>query len=69
MPNPKSADVKKSYEELAHELDSVIANLQRDELDVDEALKNYQRGLELTKILENYLNKAESQIKKIKAQT
>jgi exodeoxyribonuclease VII small subunit len=56
-----------NYQELKAELDSIMLELQREDLDVDEALKHYQRGLELVQALENYLKTAENKIKTLKA--
>jgi len=56
-----------SYEALKSELDQVMAELQREELDIDTALKHYQRGLELVKQLEAYLKTAENTVKELKA--
>ncbi len=56
-----------NYQQLRDELDAVLAELQRDDLDVDKALEHYQRGLELVKQLEQYLNGAENKVRDIKA--
>lgn len=56
-----------TYEELNLELEAVLADLQREDLDVDEALARYERGLELVKQLENYLKTAENKVQKLKA--
>jgi exodeoxyribonuclease VII small subunit len=58
---------KPDYETLTTELDTVLAALQRDDLGVDEALKHYQRGLELVRQLEDYLESAENTITELKA--
>jgi exodeoxyribonuclease VII small subunit len=58
---------KFSYRELKDELDEVLSNLQREDLDIDEALKLYKRGQELIKDLEEYLKSAENTVKEIKA--
>lgn len=58
---------KPNYEALKSELDEVMIALQHTELDVDEALKNYQRGLELVRELEAYLETAENSVKELKA--
>ncbi len=55
-----------TYQELKTELDGVMAELQRDDLDVDTALKHYERGLELVAALETYLKTAETKVKKLK---
>jgi exodeoxyribonuclease VII small subunit len=57
---------KPNYQELRDELDTVLAELQRDDLDVDKALEYYQRGLELARQLEKHLNGAENKITEIK---
>ncbi len=62
--------VKKSeqtYVELKIELDDVLETLQQDDISVDDALKNYERGMELVKQLESTLKDAENKITKIKA--
>lgn len=58
---------KPTYETLKTELDSIMLELQRENLDVDSALKHYQRGLELIQQLEDYLQTAENQVKELKA--
>ena len=62
-----SGKTKPNYEALQSELDKVLAELQRTDLDVDAALKLYQRGLELIEQLEQYLQTAENTVKEIKA--
>ena len=56
-----------TYEALKTELDTILAELQREDLDVDTALKHYQRGLELVRQLEKYLAKAENKVTELKA--
>ena len=63
----KSKIATPSYQTLKAELDTVLSELQREDLDVDQALKHYQQGLELVKQLENYLQGAENQVKQLKA--
>lgn len=58
---------KSDYQTLQAELDEILAELQRDDLDVDTALKHYQRGLELTKKIEQYLKTAENKITRLQA--
>lgn len=54
------AKVKPNYRELMDELTGVLAAMQDDGLDVDEALKKYERGQELIKELTAYLEAAEN---------
>ena len=65
MAKAKKDDV--SYEALSAELDEVMLALQREDLDVDQALGYYQRGLELVQELEKYLKTAENQVKELRA--
>lgn len=58
---------KPSYDHLKSELDSIMLELQREDLDVDQALKYYQRGLELVRQLEDYLKTAENTVTELKA--
>jgi exodeoxyribonuclease VII small subunit len=55
------------YQALKSELDGIMQALQQEDLDVDQALKHYERGLELVKILENYLKTAENRVSELKA--
>ena len=44
-----------------------MLELQREDLDVDAALKYYERGLELVRQLEQYLKTAENRVVQLKA--
>jgi exodeoxyribonuclease VII small subunit len=55
------------YSTLKAELDQVMAELQREDLAVDAALKYYERGLELVHQLEQYLQTAENRVVQLKA--
>jgi exodeoxyribonuclease VII small subunit len=56
----------KNYRDLKAELDTIMAELQRDDLDVDAALKHYKRGQELIKQLETYLKTAENTLSELR---
>ena len=56
-----------SYESLNDELENIMSELQDESLDIDLALKHYQRGLELVKSLEDYLKNSENKINELKA--
>lgn len=64
----KAKPPKPNYQELKAELEAVMIKLQAEDLDVDEALILYQRGLELVKQLDDYLKTAENTIKELKTQ-
>lgn len=55
------------YQKLKGELDSILDELQRSDLDIDQALKSYERGLQLIKELEIYLADAENTVRELKA--
>lgn len=58
---------KPTYAELKTELDELLDTLQQENISVDEALKSYERGMELIRLLEATLNEAENKIIKLKA--
>jgi len=55
------------YQALQTELDEILSALQRETTDVDAALKQYARGLEIIKQLEDYLQTAENTVRELKA--
>ena len=61
------AKPKLNYQQLQTELDEIVVALQQDDLDVDAAVKQYQRGLEIVKQLEDRLSVAENTITELKA--
>jgi exodeoxyribonuclease VII small subunit len=56
-----------NYQELQEELDSILADLQRDDIDVDAAMKQYERGLTIVQKLETHLKTAENTITELHA--
>lgn len=58
---------KKSYRDMSEELESILAELQAGELDIEEAIKRYERGMGLTNAMERYLQDAETKITELKA--
>ncbi len=56
-----------NYQELSAELDTILAQLQADDIDVDAAIKLYERGIEISKSLESYLKTAQNKVTKLKA--
>lgn len=61
------AGKKTDYKSLSTELDDILARLQSAELNVDEAVDLYERGMKIAKELEAYLKEAENKVTKIKA--
>ncbi|MFI5270750.1 MAG: exodeoxyribonuclease VII small subunit [Candidatus Saccharimonadales bacterium] len=63
--NKKTKEEESSYSELKKELNDVLERLQSDNLDIDEAMELYERGLEVITILSTQLKEAENTIKKL----
>jgi exodeoxyribonuclease VII small subunit len=57
----------KSYAELADELQAIITWFEADTFDVDQAVKQYERGLEVVRQLEQYLGAAENTVQELTA--
>ena len=55
------------YRSLQAALDAVLSDLQRDDIDIDQATQLYEKGLGLVKDIQAYLSQAENQISKLKA--
>ena len=51
---------------MSDELDEIVTSLQTDDVDVDEAIKRYDRGMAIVKELEAYINEAENKITRVK---
>jgi exodeoxyribonuclease VII small subunit len=63
MPTDKKVD----YSALNDELESILNLLQDGDLDVDDAMAKYERGLALVGLLEKQLEQAQNKITKLKA--
>jgi exodeoxyribonuclease VII small subunit len=55
------------YRTLSGQLDTLLATLQRSDIQVDEAMKLYEEGLGLIKKLEEHLEQAENELVTLKA--
>ena len=55
---------KKNFEELLKELENVVKSLENKEISLDEAVKKYQLGLDLSKECYKLLSEAEEVIVK-----
>lgn len=58
------ADTKESYKNLKSQLDDVLAQLQDESLDIDEAVILHEKGQKLIDQLEKYLDGTSAKIKK-----
>jgi exodeoxyribonuclease VII small subunit len=62
-----SKQTQPSYQALSAELNETLAALQQDDVDIDSALKYYQRGLILIEQLKKYLETAENNVEQLHA--
>lgn len=60
---------KPTYQQLSQELDTILAQLQSGDLDIDEALIAYDKGQKIIKQLQAHLDAAENKVKKVSTQT
>jgi exodeoxyribonuclease VII small subunit len=56
---PKQLD----FESAMTELESLITQMEQDDLSLDAALKNFEKGISLTRVCQSSLNNAEQRIK------
>ncbi len=59
-------DQKIDFKTLNNELDQILDDLERPEIDVDKMIAKYARGVEIVTILSRYLKESENKIKKVK---
>jgi exodeoxyribonuclease VII small subunit len=55
-----------NYQAAKTELDTIMEQLQLEELDIEAATAKYERGLQLVAELEQFLNEAENKITELK---
>lgn len=58
---------KQNYKQLSAELDQVMSQLEGGDVDIDDAVKCYERGLTIVRELEAHLRKAENKVVELKA--
>lgn len=51
-----------SYEEAINELEKIVSELENEQLSLDESVKKFERGVELSKYCNELLEKAEKNI-------
>jgi exodeoxyribonuclease VII small subunit len=56
---------KKSYSSLNQQLEDLMEELQSDNLDLDEAMNNYEKAMITLKEIEDHINHAENKFQKI----
>ena len=56
----------KRFEELLEELEATVAKLESDDLDLEEAIRAFERGMELSRQCHARLDEAERKVKLLK---
>lgn len=56
---------KKSYKELQEELNTIISELQSEEIDIDEAVIKFEQATKIIKQIKQYLDTAENTLKRV----
>lgn len=56
-----------NYQDLKTELDTILLELQTEDIDVDQTVAKYKRGLELVEKLESQIKDAENNITELQA--
>lgn len=59
----KQTESPQSFENAVSELEAIVAAMEKDTLPLEDALKHYQRGIELLKHCQGTLNAAEQKIR------
>ncbi len=54
------------YRKLSNQLDEILEQLQSGEIDIDDAIAQYGRGMEIVEQLQKYLKEAQNKVTKIK---
>lgn len=54
------------YKQLNQELEVILDKMQSADLDIDEAIKQYERGIAVVEELQGYLKQAENKVTKLK---
>jgi len=55
------------YKSLSAELDAIIESMQTADLDIEEAVTQYERGMKIIEQLATHLKTAENRVTKVKA--
>jgi len=61
---PKKSDV--NFAKAFEELEGITSWFEREEVDLDEGLKKFERGLELAKLCKDKLSEVENKVESIK---
>lgn len=60
--SPAPAEATLSFEQAMQELEALVANMEKNELSLEASLKDFERGVELTRLCQSALQQAEQKI-------
>lgn len=63
------AQKKQTFEESLAELENIVKHLEQGDVPLEEALKEFKRGIELSKTCQDTLSKAEESLTKMMTET
>jgi len=66
---PRKKASKPSFEEALNELESLVETMEQGELTLEESLKSFERGVELTRTCQQALKNAEQKVEILSANT
>ena len=53
------------FESAMQELEKIVESMENDQLSLDESLKQFERGVELSRLCQNHLKKAEQKVEQL----
>lgn len=65
MPPKGKAAEKLGFEEAIEQLEKIVEQLESGELSLEESIKSFEKGIELSKLCRKKLEKAEERVKKL----
>ena len=67
--DPTPHDVELSFEEAMHQLEALVAELEREDVGLEQSLKCYEQGVSLANMCLDRLERAELQVKELSLKT
>ncbi len=58
-----------TFEQALNELESIVAKMEQGDLSLEEALKTFERGIELTRLCDSTLRQAEQKVRVLTAES
>ena len=62
---PANKPITPDFESAMKELEQIVESMENDQLTLDESLKQFERGVELSRICQNNLKKAEQKVEQL----